>query len=346
MSVAIRYSPPAPQVLRNDVCYRTPASADVLHGFLSVTLMADEEVSRRLEDLTGAEVPNYALCACPIDIVQQINNKSVLILRNRLTLVLIYCVNVVNDNGSVTSTYWNIDGTLYTGDVTQLDILGDNLNYGSAIVFCEAGVNSVTRTDVWDESRQLVAVIWQDMLGAIIPEPTGALTPGSCELPLDTEIITQIDNLLVDGRPSGQYIPFYRINLFDNQGRIIYSNQSVANGVAYNPQGRVTVEPIVPPLVGKNRRITAGQVWEASSITQSIAWAIEYANRANVVEITTPDNPFPVTYDRLNYSGDWSVDGSQDPYLEGIRIRAAGLAKVVLSWTEQARLEEVDPPLD
>ena len=189
MSTAIRYSPPAPQVLRNDVCYRTPASPDVLHGFLSVTLMADEEVSRRLEDLTGADVPTYTLCPCPIDIVQQINNKTVLVLRNRVTLAMVYCVNVVNDNGSVSSTYWDVNGNLYTGDVTQLDILGDNLNYGAAIVFCEAGVNTVTRTDVWDETRALVAVIWQDTLGAVIAEPTGQLAPGSCELPLDTEII-------------------------------------------------------------------------------------------------------------------------------------------------------------
>jgi hypothetical protein len=343
MPTAIRYSPPSPQVLRNDVCYRTPSSADVLHGFLSVTLMADEEVSRRLEALDGAEVPIYELCPCPIDIVQQITNKTVLVLRNRVTAILVYCVNVVNDNGSVTSTYWNINGTLYTGDVTQLDLVGDNLNYGAAIVFCEAGINSVTRTDVWDEQRNLVAIIWQDMLGAIISEPTGALTPGSCELPLDTEIITQTDNLLENGRPSGRYVPFYRVNLFDNQGRSLYSNQTTANGIAYTPQGKVTAEPIVPPLVGKNRRITAGQAWEATNLVQSIAWAVEYANRANVVEITTPDSPAPVVYDRLNYSGDWSVDGSQDPYLQGIKITAFGTAKVVLSWTEQPLLEEVSP---
>ena len=95
--------------------------------------------------------------------------------------------------------------------------------------------------------------------------------------------------------------------------------------------------------MGKNRRITAGQTWEATNIVQSIAWAIEYANRTNVVEITTPDSAVPVVYDRTCYEGDWSVDGSQDPYLEGIRIRAAGLSRVILSWTEQPLLEEVDP---
>ena len=287
MPSAIQYTPPSPQVLRSDVCYRTPASSDVLHGFLITTYMADEEVSKRLEDFSGGEVSTYTLCACPIDVVQQVSAKQVLVLRNRVTQQLVYAVNTVNENGSVTTAYWDIDGTEYTGSTTLLEVAADNLNFGTATLFCEAGVNSVTRTDVWDESRNLVAVIWQDMLGTVIAEPTGQLTPGSCDLPLDTEVIPQVDNMFENGRASGRYVPFYQVNLYDNQGHTIYSNSTLANGVAYSPQGTVTATPIVPPLVAKNRRLTAGEIWQASELVQSIAWAIEYANRTNSVEITT-----------------------------------------------------------
>lgn len=343
MSTAIRYTPPSPQVTRDEVCYRTPASAEVQHGFLILTFMADEEIARRLESLAGTVVENYTLCPCPIQIQQVLNDKQVLVLRNRTNQRVVYAVNTVNDNGTVSTVYYNLDGTPYTGNINDLELAADNLNYGSPTIFCEAGINTVTRTDVWDEARNLVAVIWQDMLGVVIAEPQGVLTPGSCELPLDTEVIPQIDNILENGRASGQYVPFYRMNVYDNLGNTIYSNQALADGTAYTPQGTVTVQPIIPPIKLFNRRLTTGEIWETTPLVQSIAFAIEYANRTNVVEIMTPGSLDPVVYDKLNYEGSWSVDGDNDSFLEGLRIKANGSSKVLLTWTEQPLLMEVEP---
>jgi hypothetical protein len=343
MASQISYTPPALQVIREEVCFRTPASSDVLRGFHVVSYMGDEEVQRKLESLDGTEVKNYELCACPITVQQQINNKQVIVLRNRNTLKLVYAINVVNDNGSVTTTYINIDGSVYEGDINELEIAADNLNYSSPVVFCHEGSTTLTRTDVWDETQKLVAIIWQDAIGKIVAEPTGTLRPGACELPLDTEVLKQVDNLMVNGKPSGEYVTFYRVNVHDNTGAVIFSGQKLANGNSYLPIGKVTFDPIQPPVVAYLRRLTNGETWESSSTVQSASFAIEYVNKNNVIEVTTADSSTPVVFSKLNYKGHWSVDGDKDPNIEGIKISAKNNSKVLVNWTEQPRLIEVVP---
>jgi hypothetical protein len=342
MATNISYNPPSLQVIREEVCYRTFASSEVFSGFHVVSYMGEEEVYRKLETLDGKEVAQYELCACPIAIQQHINDKKVLVLQDKSTRTLVYAVNSVNDNGSVNSAYFNIDGSKYTGDTSNLEIASDNLNYTSPVVFCHEG-QTVTRTDVWDEFRNLVTVIWQDAIGRIVSEPTGKLHPGACDLPLDTEVISQIDNLLNDGKITGEYVSFYRVNVHDNRGQVVFSSQKLADGSSYSPIGRITVAPIKPPLLACLRRISGGEIWEGSGSLQSISFAIEYANAKNVVEITTPDSPAPVLLNKLNYKGHWAVDGDSDPNVDGVRIKANGSSKVIINWTEQPKSVEVSP---
>jgi hypothetical protein len=341
MTTDISYTPPALQVIREEVCFHTPASSDIKRGFQIVSYMGEEEVSRHLEDLGGTQVAQYELTACPITIQQQINNKQVLVLRNKNTLKLVYAVNTLNEDASVTSIYLNIDGSVYEGNVTELEMAGDNLNYGSAIVFCHNGTDTLTRTDVWDESKKLIAVIWQDTLGKIVDEPAGTLHPGSCELPLDTEVVRQIDNLLENGKATGKYISFYQANVYDSKGVVIYSNQILASGKKYSPIGQVTIEPIIPPITGCADRITNNKSWEANDRTQSIALTLEYANKKNIVEILTPNKSEPTVLNKLNYRIKWGVDGDKDPNIQGIKITARGNASVLVSWTEQPEIIEI-----
>jgi hypothetical protein len=343
MATQISYTPPALQVIRDEVCYRTPASSDIQRGFHVVSYMAEEEVSRRLETLDGKEVTQYELTACPLTIQKEINDKQVLPLRNKKDLSVVYAVNELNGNGSVTSKYFNIDGTPYLDDVKNLELATDNLNYGSAIVYCHDGNTTVTRTDVWDESRKLVAVIWQDVVGRIIAEPTGILRPGACDLPLDTEVIKQVDNFLENGKPSGKFTTFYRVNVHDNQGAVIYSKTRLADGSDYFSSGRVTAEAIVPPVIGYLRRLTNGEEWESSDRVQSISFAIEYANKNNLIHVITPDSAEPIVLNKLNYNMKWAVDGDADPNLQGIKVKALNGAKALVNWTEQPAMVELLP---
>ena len=344
MSTAIRHNLPSPQVTRNEVCFRTPVSSDVQHGFLLTTYMGEKEIARRLESFAGVEVPTFELCACPVQIGQQIENRQIRVMKDRVSLGLAYAVSSVNPDGSVSTNYTNIDGTPYTGDVSLLDIITDGINFNAPVVFCEAGVRTVTRTDVWNEAQHLVAIIWQDMLGTVIPEPPGQLMPGSCEVPLDTEIIPLIDNLFENGHASGRYTPFWQINLYDSQGRVWRSNPTLADGVPYTPQGQVTSEPIVPPIKSRIARITNGQSWEITNqLIQSAAWAIEVANPLNSIDIAVPGDPLFQCFS-IHYDGEWSVDGDRDSFLEtGLKITANGEASAVVSWSEQPLLIEVAP---
>jgi hypothetical protein len=353
MSAAIQYTPPAIQVTRDDVCYLTPDSAEVQHGFLVVTYMGDEKLNSALESGSGALVPTYELTACPIIIQNQLNDKKVVVLRDRTTLAVVYGSQTLNSNGTVSTLYFNIDSTPYTGNINNLELAGDVLNYSSPTVFCQNGVNTITRTDIWDERRNLIAVVWQNMLGGIIPEPTSSeLVAGSCNLTLDTEIITQVDNRLnPNSSISGTYCYFYRVNVHDSQGNIVYSRTKLSNGANYTPIGKVSTQPLMPPVTAGMQRLTAGQEWISDELTQSVAFAVEYANLNNRVEVTAPDSNIPVYLDRINYHGHWSVDGDNDACLLGVKIRAIGTSKAIISYTKQPQLIEVDPtvgldPLD
>lgn len=352
MSTQIQYTPPAIQVTRDDVCYVSPDSADVKHGFLVCTYMGDEKINSSLESDSGAILTAYQLTACPIVIQSQINDKKVVVLRDRTNFAVVYAVQSLNDNGTISTAYFNIDTTPYAGNINNLELAGDTLNYSSPVVFCHNGVNSVTRTDIWDETRNLVAVVWQNMLGAIVVEPVGTIVPGSCSLPLDTELIAQVDNQLnPNSSVSGRFSYFYRVNVHDNQGNVIYSQAKLSNGVNYTPTGRVSTSPLIPPIVSGIKRITAGDEWQTSELIQSIAFTVEYANKTNQVEITAPESNVPVYLDRLNYSGNWSVDGDGDDCLLGVKVKANGAARVLITYTSQPRLIEVNPtvgldPLD
>jgi hypothetical protein len=190
---------------------------------------------------------------------------------------------------------------------------------------------------------------WQNTIGKIVAEPTGILHPGACELPLDTEVIFQVDNLLENGKPTGKYVTFYRVNVHDNKGSVVHSNQKLADGKNYNPIGKITVEPIIPAVTGYLRRLTNNESWESSDRTQSASFAIEYANSKNIVEVLTPDSQKPILLNKLNYNMKWAVDGDRDPNLQGIKITATGSARVLVNWTQQPELIEISPsnaPID
>ena len=188
-----------------------------------------------------------------------------------------------------------------------------------------------------------MAVVWQDLLGNVIHEPAGTLTPGSCNLTLDTEVIDQTDNLIEAGRVSGRYTPFWGIRVFDSDGRTVHYRTTTADGTAYTPIGRVTVKPIVPPLISKMRRLANGETWTlADRLVQSFSFAVEKANATNVVQVITPGDPTPLIFEKSTYRGDFSVDGTEDPYLEPtFSVTSLGSARTLVSWIEQPPLVEV-----
>jgi hypothetical protein len=341
MSASISYTPPSLQVIRENVCYRIKGNLDILRGFHVITYMGDEEIFRKLENLDGAEVNDFELTACPVVIQQEINDKKVVVLRNRLDKKPVYAVNKLELNGGISTKYFNIDGSDYTGDVNDLELATDNLNYGSAIVYCHDGKNIVTRTDCFDESGQLITIIWQDILGRIISEPKGTLKPGSCDVSLDTEIIPQIDNFLDNEQASGRFATFYRVNVHDQEGSIVFSKTKLADGKDYFPKGLVTKEPIIPPIKAFLTRLSEDQEWKSSRLTQSVSMALEYANKLNPVEVFTGDQDKPVLLTKLNYKMSWGLDGSKDPFLYGIKIKANKKASCLVNWTEQPEIVEM-----
>lgn len=341
MSTGIHYCPPAPQVNRSPVCYQV-GTGPVLHGFEFITYIGEEEVERRIESLERATVTGAVLAACPVEIVQNVNNKTVIVMKNRITNVLVYAVQVINTDASVTTTYWNIGGDTYIGDIDDLDIYeGDKLNYTAPVVFCVDGQTSVTRTDVWDEDRHLVTSIWQDLLGAIVPEPTGTLKAGACDLVLDVEVISQVDNILDSGEITGRYVNFYRVNVFDSTGTVVYSKMELANGTMYTPVGRVTVSPIVPGLVAGIKELsTNGETWEITNrLVQSLAITGRLLTRNKTAVVTTPKGS--IILDSPCFEANWSVDGSADPYLKGFKVEVRNGARLYINWTEQLELIDV-----
>jgi hypothetical protein len=341
MASSIEYTPPSIQVTRDSVCYTSPASNDVKHGFLITTYMGDEDLGSVLEAFDGTAVSEYTLTACPIIIQNQLNDKKVVVLRDRTNQAVVYGVQTLNDNGTVSTSYFNIDGTPFTGSINNLELANDILNYSSPVVFCHNGTTTVTRTDVWDERQTLVAVIWQDIKGLVVTEPSGTLTPGSCSLPLDTEVIPQVDNELVNNKLTGRYAKFYRVNVHDNAGNVVYSRVKLSNGTNYTPVGKVSSDVLIPPVQAGLKRVTGGDIWAADATTQSVSFTVEYANSANTVEISTDEGT--TVLNKLNYRAGWSVDGDNDAHVKGVSIKANATSKVLVAYTKQPELIEVDP---
>jgi hypothetical protein len=80
--------------------------------------------------------------------------------------------------------YWNLDQTLYTGDVSQLTDCGaEKVDVTAAQWFCASGT-PISRTDFWDvfsTPRALLGSMWQDAAGNIVPAPAaGTFVVGDC----------------------------------------------------------------------------------------------------------------------------------------------------------------------
>ncbi|MCC5618114.1 hypothetical protein LC605_24115 [Nostoc sp. CHAB 5836] len=347
MATSIQYDPNF-QVTRDHVCYLTPENSNVQQGFLIKNYVDDEDLHNdRLEALDGSIIENYTLTPCPIVIQTAISNKKVFVLRVRNSNILVFLIQVLNDNGTFTNNYFHLDGSVYIGDITSLEIAGDSLNYSSPTIFCHNGTDTISRTDVWDEARNLVAVIWQNTLGAIIGEPTnGSLVAGSCNLPLDTELILQYDNQLnPNGSPSGRYCPIVNVLVFNSNGTVIYSRVKLKNGVDYVPVGSVSSQPLIPPVVDGLVGITNGEEFVPPDTTQSLAMTIEYANDNNQIEVYSPATDKSEYFKKIRYHISWSVDGNHTSLVAG-KIKAYGRARARISYTIRPPLVQIDEGLN
>jgi hypothetical protein len=346
LATSIQYDPSV-QVVRDHVCYLTPGSADVQQGFLLTTYIDAESVNTQLQTLDGSLLEtNYTLTACPIVIQTAISNKQVYVFKIKNTDILVFLIQILNDNGTFTNNYYNIDGSIYIGDTTNLILVGINLSYSSPTIFCHNGTDTISRTDVWDADRNLVAVIWQNTLGAIIPEPTGGnLQAGSCNLPLDTELILQFDNQLnPDGSPSGRYCPIINVLLFNNNGVVIYNAIKLKNGTNYVPVGEISSEPLPPPVITGIKKLTQNQEFIPPETTQSVALTVVYANTSNQIEVFSPASNTSEFLDRIRFHMYWTVDEA-GKFNSG-RIRANRNSIAMVTWTERARMVQIEGGLN
>jgi hypothetical protein len=339
MATSIQYNPPPPQVILTPCCYTSPGSADIHHGSARSTYInGDELMMLEIVNAQHQPVAGAVQVACPVaGPTVTIGTQNVLIFQNRYTFDLVIAVTSVVTIG-IESVYYNIDGSLYIGVVGDLILVADKLNYSPSEVICANGTDTVTRTDVWDENRVKVATIWQDLRGAVVAEPTGTLTAGSCDRPLDVEVQELYDNFLdPNGDATGDYVPYVQVLLLSTKdGTISTSHPRLVGGGLYNPTGSITRDPMLPPVVHQGPiRYTNGQRWTAPDSLQAFAWTVEYANRANQVKVG------PTELSSVGYHGGGNVNRDKDGRVIAPDIVAEGRAIVLVTWEEQRKSRDV-----
>jgi hypothetical protein len=339
MASSIEYIPQQPKVDLNNVCYKTSPTGDIHHGFLRSVTLGEEALLAEIVQLVGSEfqaVPGAVQTDCPMGgsgpTTTTIFN-NIVFFRHRVTNVLVYSILIV---GTVNFTYYNIDGSLYLGDVQDLDIAGDVLNYSSPELLCANGTESLTRVDVWNEHREKLVSIWQDLRGNIISEPIGTLKAGSCDRPMTVEALELVDNFRdTDNDPTGQHVLYMQWIVSEPSGAIATSTPRLDTGAAYLPIGITSRTPLLPPLKSRTLRLTNNQTWKGDKTCQSYGWATERCSTANPVSIGDTE------LTAMTYKGGDSVDGSDDPYIETPLIKAWNQAKVLITHKSQPRLINV-----
>ena len=94
-------------------------------------------------------------------------------------------------NGTFVTSYYNQDGTSYTGGVPIR--CQEDYEYTAPFIFCLNGTSTISRTDVY-QSDTYITSIWQDALGNVIPAPSiNNIISGTCEKN-DYEILLLCDS--------------------------------------------------------------------------------------------------------------------------------------------------------